>query len=407
MTGMDIPQVSRALLDGVALRVVATGIVALAVAMGVGRFAFTPLLPLMLRDGTLSAVAGAEWAAANYVGYLAGALTASAFVAAPLRGLLVALVGVAVSTLAVGFVDYGAQATGAGLRVLAGVFSAWALICASAWCLPYLAHRRTTHLGAWIYTGVGLGIALTGTVAWIGGTQPARWLWLELGALACFGAAIVAWLPATLAASESLSTQRETSRAAARGVWRRHAGLLFCYGAFGFGYIVPATFLPAMAREHTSNPLVFGLTWPVFGVAAVASVAASARWLAEWPRARVWALAQAVMASGTGITLVSSQLPALALTAALVGGTFMVTTMAGLQLARELEPRSPAPLLAALTVAFALGQIAGPVVIRLLGPGLREGWDALAWANGAATVLLAGSSLWLWHFRKSDQTLVE
>ena len=53
--------------------VVASGIIALAVAMGVGRFAFTPLMPLMLRDGTLSAAAGAEWAAANYGGYLVGA----------------------------------------------------------------------------------------------------------------------------------------------------------------------------------------------------------------------------------------------------------------------------------------------------------------------------------------------
>jgi hypothetical protein len=111
------------------------------------------------------------------------------------------------------------------------------------------------------------------------------------------------------------------------------------------------------------------------------------------------------MAIGTGLTLVNSQIPALALTAILVGGTFMVTTMAGLQLARELEPRSPAPLLAALTVAFALGQIAGPVVIRLLA-GLRGGWDSLAWASGAATALLAASSLWLWHFRKSHQTFV-
>ncbi len=56
--------------------VVASGVLALAVAMGIGRFAFTPLLPLMLRDGTLTAEAGTEWAAANYLGYLAGALTA-------------------------------------------------------------------------------------------------------------------------------------------------------------------------------------------------------------------------------------------------------------------------------------------------------------------------------------------
>ena len=47
--------------------------------MGIGRFAFTPLMPLMMRDGTLSAAAGAEWAAANYGGYLVGALTASWF----------------------------------------------------------------------------------------------------------------------------------------------------------------------------------------------------------------------------------------------------------------------------------------------------------------------------------------
>ena len=64
--------------------VLGSGIVVLAVAMGIGRFAFTPLMPLMMRDGTLSAVGGAEWvAAANYGGYLVGALTASWFSSNP------------------------------------------------------------------------------------------------------------------------------------------------------------------------------------------------------------------------------------------------------------------------------------------------------------------------------------
>ena len=70
--------------------IVAIGVAALAAAMGIGRFAFTPLLPLMLRDGTLDAASGAEWAAANYAGYLAGALTASRFAANPRRGLRLA-----------------------------------------------------------------------------------------------------------------------------------------------------------------------------------------------------------------------------------------------------------------------------------------------------------------------------
>ena len=51
--------------------------IALAVAMGIGRFAFTPLLPLMVRDGSLAQSAGAWLAASNYLGYLADALTAS------------------------------------------------------------------------------------------------------------------------------------------------------------------------------------------------------------------------------------------------------------------------------------------------------------------------------------------
>jgi len=58
------------------LTVVVIGVLALAIAMGIGRFAFTPLLPLMLRDGSLESASGAEWAAANYLGYLVGALTA-------------------------------------------------------------------------------------------------------------------------------------------------------------------------------------------------------------------------------------------------------------------------------------------------------------------------------------------
>src|SRR5215212_1307892 len=81
--------------------VIGSGIVALAVAMGVGRFAFTPLMPLMMRDGTLSAAGGAEWAAANYGGYLIGALTAAWFASDPRRGLLLSLLGVALTTMGV------------------------------------------------------------------------------------------------------------------------------------------------------------------------------------------------------------------------------------------------------------------------------------------------------------------
>ncbi len=377
--------------------VVGSGIVALAVAMGIGRFAFTPLLPLMLRDGTLSAAAGAEWAAANYAGYLLGALTAARFSANPLRGLKVALLGVALATLVVAWV--GGEATvlvGTLLRAGAGVFSAWALVCISSWGLAELARRQAAHLGAWIYTGVGIGIALAGVLAWLGGHQPARWLWLELGLIATAGAAFVGL---KLHDRSALAGAQPAGRAppSPPGAWREHLPLVLCYGTFGFGDIVPATFLPAMARQQVSDPLVFGLTWPLFGLAAALSVVAAARWLSAWPRRRVWAMAQGTMALGTALPLVSQTLWSLAASAVLVGGTFVVATMAGLQLAREVTPANPTPLLARMTVAFAAGQIIGPLLVRALGPGLLAGWDALAWANAMATVLLLLTAAWLWR----------
>jgi hypothetical protein len=380
--------------------VVAGGIIALAVAMGIGRFAFTPLMPLMLRDGTLSAAAGAEWAAANYGGYLVGALTASWFSSNPLRGMRLALLGVALTTLAAAWTGSGATfLVGAGLRAAAGVFSAWVLVCASSWCLAELARRRAPQLGAWIYTGVGLGIALAGALAWLGGRQPATWLWLELGLIAVAGAVFVG-LRLQDRSMASASAAAHASSAATPGTERRHLALVVCYGISGFGYIVPATFLPAMAQQQFPDPLVFGLTWPLFGLAAALSVAAAARWLSGWPRRRVWALAHGTMALGTALPLATQALWALATSAVLVGGTFMVATMAGLQLAREQAPANPTPLLARMTVAFAAGQIAGPLLVRALGPGSWAGWNALAWANATATALLVLTTAWLWHDAK-------
>ncbi len=386
-----------------------SGIVALAVAMGIGRFAFTPLMPLMLRDGTLSAAAGAEWAAANYFGYLLGALTAARFSADPRRGLRLALFGVAVTTLlAAGWTGGGMPALlGILLRGAAGVFSAWALICASSWGLAELARRRAPELGAWIYVGVGLGIALAGMLAWLGGPQPARWLWLEMGLLASAGALFVALqLQDGGRAAAVVVAPASSSPAYVRR--QGHLPLVLCYGTFGFGYIVPATFLPQMARQRVSDPLVFGLTWPLFGLAAAVSVVAAARYLSAWPRRRVWALAQGTMALGTALLLATQALWALAACAVLVGGTFMVATMAGLQLARERLPANPTPLLARMTVAFATGQILGPLLVRALGTGTVAGWDAVTWANAAATVLLLMTAAWLWRDSgSSPSTLTE
>jgi len=376
--------------------VVVSGLVALAVAMGIGRFAFTALLPLMMRDGVLSAAEGAEWAAANYGGYLVGALTASWFAGDLRRGLLLGLLGVALTTLATAGADAASAAlVGAALRALAGLCSAWTLVCASGWCLAELARRRIPRLGAWIYTGVGLGIMAAGLLAWAGGGRPAAWLWLELGLIAGAGTLLV-WLPMRGRGTVTVGIVERTAMAVAPGRRGRTTGLVGCYGVFGFGYIVPATFLPAMARELAPDPMVFGFAWPLFGLAAALSVAAVALWLPDGSRQRIWASAQGLMALGTALPLAVHALWAVAASAIFVGGTFMIVTMAGLQLAREVRPDNPTPLLARMTAAFSVGQIAGPVMVRALGPGRWAGWDALGVTGAAATLLLLGTALWLW-----------
>lgn len=370
------------------------GVLALAAAMGIGRFAFTPLLPLMLRDGTLDAASGAEWAAANYAGYLVGAATARLLSRDPAGGLRWSLVGVAVTTLAIAFGP--SPLVGIGLRAASGLFSAWVLICATGFILGELARRRVPHWGAWIYTGVGLGIALSGTLAWLGGGQSARSLWLELGIAAAAAAAAVG------IGLRTLNPAVPPSAIPARGSAGGHRALLLCYGVSGFGYIVPATFLPAMARQQVSDPLVFGLAWPLFGLAAILSVAVTARWLSGWPRRRVWALAQATMAVGVALPILTQALWALAVSAVLVGGTFMVATMAGLQLGRELQPSNPTPLLSKMTMIFAVGQIAGPLLVRLIATVVSDDWTAIAYTNAAAAALLALSAAVLW---RGDQAL--
>ena len=384
--------------DRISGLVVTIGILALAMAMGVGRFAFTPLLPLMLRDGTLSAASGSDWATANYAGYLFGALTAARFSADPRRGLQFALYGIAITTLSISWIGSGASVlVGPTLRGASGVFSAWALVCASSWGLAELARRQARHLGALIYTGVGIGIgiAAAGTLPWLGGQQPARWLWLEMGLLVCAGAGLV-----------TMGMQRLAKTSTARKVLpslplpdacrHGHLTLVLCYGVSGFGYIVPATYLPAMARQQIADPMIFGLIWPLFGLMAAVSVMLSAQYLAAWSRERVWALAQGIMALGTALLVMTTSLWALAVSAMLIGGTFMIVTMAGFQLARDRVPENPTPLLARMTVAFASGQILGPLSVRMLSDRTAGSANALAGAHAAATVLLLLTAFWLW-----------
>lgn len=73
-TGADNPRMKLAAHPPTPIAIALSGLLALAIAMGIGRFAFTPLLPMMLHDGVVD-LHDASWlATANYLGYWLGAL---------------------------------------------------------------------------------------------------------------------------------------------------------------------------------------------------------------------------------------------------------------------------------------------------------------------------------------------
>jgi predicted MFS family arabinose efflux permease len=368
------------------------GLTALAVAMGIGRFAFTPILPMMQADAGLSVVQGGWLASANYAGYLAGGLSALSLRMAPARVIHLGLLLVAASTLAMGLT--GNLLAWIALRTIAGVASAWVLVFASAWCLEQLHHEpsapRRSLLGAAVFSGVGIGIMVAGMVCVALLTAHARWwhAWLALGVLA-FASAAAIWklfdAPAPAPSATSHAGRRWDPE------WMR---MVLCYGAFGFGYIIPATFLATMAREVSPDPAVYGWSWPLFGAAAAVSTVAAAAFRRRFSERALWVAGHLVMATGVMVPVVWRGLGGIVLSALLVGGTFMVVTMAGMQEARRVAGAAARPLIAAMTSAFALGQIAGPLAVSALA-ARGAGFTSVLVAAG---VLLVASGLALLAF---------
>ncbi|HKX02754.1 MAG TPA: YbfB/YjiJ family MFS transporter, partial [Methylomirabilota bacterium] len=147
------------------------------------------------------------------------------------------------------------------------------------------------------------------------------------------------------------------------------ARLVLCHGILGLGYIIPATFVPAMARTLVPDPLVFGWAWPIFGAAAMASTLVAGAAIRVVGNRRLWALSQLVMAVGVAAPVLWPSMGGIMVAALLVGGTFMVSTMGGLQEAQIVAGPHARQLMAAMTAAFAAGQIAGPLLVAAaVGP---------------------------------------
>jgi predicted MFS family arabinose efflux permease len=222
--------------------------------------------------------------------------------------------------------------------------------------------------------------------------QAAATIWLVLGGLAALVAGLTWPLFAHVAPGAPLASPAPRAPASTK-LGHAHWALILSYGLFGLGYIVPATFLPAAARELAADPAVFGWAWPLFGLAAMLSTMAVGAWGSALPPRRVAMAAHAVMAVGVLAPAVHASLFTIAVSALCVGGTFMVVTMAGMQEARRVSPGIATRMMSAMSASFALGQLLGPLMVRG-GPTAVQA--LVAPSIVAALLLLAGAAaLWI------------
>ena len=339
---------------------VCIGTLALASAMGIGRFSLTPIMPLMQQDLGLTLPQGSLLATANYLGYLAGALICAAMAPRPASAIRWGLVCVGVFTLAMATTH--ALPLWFMFRLAAGIASAYVLIGVSAWAMPILAHHDVGHWSGRVFAGVGIGIAFAGLVGLAAAVEVfgSQLTWIALGIVACVLAAAF-WFP--LVSEHRVVALPVVS--AAGPLSRRALIVTACYGAFGYGYIIPATFLPSLARGYINDPAVFGMVWPVFGLAAAISTVVAARLLDRISARQLWMGSQWVLVIGVLAPVIAVNVTTLSIAALCVGGSFMVITMAGIKEAIRLGGAHAARAVGMMTAAFGLGQIAGPLVVGL------------------------------------------
>ena len=385
------------------------GMVAMASAMGVGRFAFTPLLPMMLHDGTITLAQGSWLAMSNYLGYFVGSLVCMAlpWVAPgvvrrwhPSRMVHWWLFFTALLTAAMAL---HWPAGWPALRFVSGVASAVVFLNITLWCMSQLAHLGRPAISGLLFCGPGIGIAVTGLAT--SGMVAAGWHavsgWLLFALLALLLWALV--LPVVrgpLAPPPVVASTGQPAPRAAEGPLDR-ALLTLAYSFAGLGYIVTATYLPVIARGALPAGSAWpDLFWPMFGGGVALGAYLSTHVPAQWDRRKLLMAGYSLQALSIAISYLWPTPLGFAAGSILLGLPFTTLTFLALQEARRIWPEAISSFPGLITAAYGLGQIVGPPVVAYMLAHSADTQTGFAYGLGVAAlalvlgVLLFGWMLW-------------
>jgi MFS family permease len=367
-----------------ATRLLLGGFLTLVVVMGIGRFYYTPLLPIMQGEhGFGPAVAGLI-GSANFAGYLAGSLGASFIPPGNIRlqifrGALLASVA---TTLAMGLSD--ALAAWLVLRFAGGVATAFAMILAAGYVAEALALAHEPGRIGWMFGGVGVGIAASGLfVRFAAGTFDAAGLWIAAG--------VLGFLLAPLIMAEVGERQLPPRPRRFGGSGRVPRPLPFAPPLEGLGFSVFAVFIVAIVKLRPGLEDFGDWVWVTAGLAGLPS-AVLWGWAAERVGfANALVLAFAIQAIGVALPALTDAPSAALLAAVMFGGTFLGITVLSLPLGRHgFGGRG----FAVLTVGFGIGQVIGPILAGFFVEDAAD-YDTALLASAvvlvAAALLIAGA----------------
>lgn len=339
----------------------------LIIVMGIGRFAYTPLLPLMTHNAGLSETGAGYLSSYNYIGYLLGSLAAGML---PWRRgkvfhlklyLLANVLTTALMGVAGEFVSWSV------LRFVSGFSSGLVFVFASGIVLDGLARRGRSSWSGWLFSGVGLGIMLSGwIVPVLNGFGGWKWAWGGLGCVSMLlGSFPLLFLkePQTACGEHEPIERDYQDIAGNRGMLIR---LIVAYGCEGMGYIVSATFLVAIVDQIPEVSEFSSLSWVFVGLAAAPSC-----WLWSWTEKKYGSM-QALYAAfcaqifGVILPVLFPNAVGVLTGAFLFGATFMGITMLTMSLVRLMFPQASSTIIGYATAVYGAGQIIGPIVTGVL-----------------------------------------
>lgn len=364
------------------------GALLLLVVHTLGRFIFTPLLPYLVEDGLITLAQGASLASVNYFGYLIGALMAMRWhrVDDIQRFLMPTLILHLITTLLQTQVTDFTQLN--LLRWINGVTNGLVFVQAPALLLEWLVLQRRGAQSGLVYLGVGVGLLVSSLLV----SATAAWLF---GAARWWPAAVVS-VPLAFWGGLRLSRLKFPEKAPATAspvitgklVDSASFPLFMAYAGAGLGYILPMTFLPALAKSNLPlQPQWVSGAWFLVAVATIPSAWFWNRAGARWGDKRVLQVNLLIQLAGASAAVLFSGRTGIILCALLVGGTFLGTVLMTQRHARLLHPHQGGRLSGALIALYGMAQWSGPWLTQhWLGDGgdLRSafwlGVAALAWA---------------------------